>query len=217
MFRTGWVHVFIGRLVVGFLKQNVGADAGFLELAVIFHGGRCNVDVDAADGAVFVLHAVNGFDALQHIFNRNVDRVFTGFQRQAFVPHILKSYNFAADFVLCELFARHLAVGVVISAVTAGIHALVGQIERRKEYNAVAVNVLFDFHGDAVHLLHGFLVPCFHAFQQQRHLFVIQPFEFLRAFQNGADGRFVRHLLFGFVYAGQNFFVADELFRVFGF
>ena len=35
----------VALLVVGLLKQNVSADAGVLQLAVVLDCGRCNVDV----------------------------------------------------------------------------------------------------------------------------------------------------------------------------
>ena len=44
----------IALLVIGLLEEDVGADAGFLQQAVVVHGGCRNVDVDAADGAVFM-------------------------------------------------------------------------------------------------------------------------------------------------------------------
>ena len=146
----------IALLVVGFLKQDIGADAGLLELAVILDRGRRDVDIDAADRAVFVLDAVNRLDALEDVFDRIVDRVLARFDCQTFVTQILQCDDLGAHLVLGQLFARNVLVLRVIRAVNAAVDAVVGQIERRKNHDAVAVKRQFDLLGQAVHLLHLF-------------------------------------------------------------
>ena len=75
MLRPGGMELEIALLVVGLLEEDVGADAGLLELAVVFDGGGGDVDVDPADGAVFVLDGVDGLNTFEDVLNRVVDRV----------------------------------------------------------------------------------------------------------------------------------------------
>ena len=58
--RARGVEFFIALFVVGLLKQNIGADLGFLELAVVLDRGSCDVHVRATDCAVLVLDRVDG-------------------------------------------------------------------------------------------------------------------------------------------------------------
>jgi len=69
LFWPGKVQAVIGRLVVGFLEKNIGADSGFFEFAVIFSRCRGDIHIDAADLAVFKFHSVNCFYALKDIFD----------------------------------------------------------------------------------------------------------------------------------------------------
>ena len=62
--RTRRMQLEVALLVVGLLKQNVSADAGVLQLAVVLDCGRCNVDVNTSNRTVFMLDGVNGVDAL---------------------------------------------------------------------------------------------------------------------------------------------------------
>ena len=62
--RSGGMKLFIAFLVIGFLEQDIGADTGLFEFAVIFNGRGGNIDVDTADSAVLVLYTVDGLDTL---------------------------------------------------------------------------------------------------------------------------------------------------------
>ena len=146
----------IALLVVGLLEQDIGADAGLLELAVILDRGRRDVDIDAADRTVFVLDAVNCLDALENVFDRIVDRILARLNCQTLVAQILQCDDLGAHLVLGQLFARNVFVLRVIRAVNAAVDAIVGQIERRENHDAVAVKRQLDFLGQAVHLLHLF-------------------------------------------------------------
>lgn len=94
------MQFFVTFFMIRFLKQNIRADTGFFQFAVIFHRSGGNIDIYAADSTVFVLNTVNGLNTFQHVFNRIVHRVFTRFQRQTLMPHILKSDYFALDILL---------------------------------------------------------------------------------------------------------------------
>ena len=75
MLWPGWVQCLIGFLVVGFLEEDISADACLVEFSVVFHGGGGNVYIDTADGTVLVLDIVNGIDGLQHILDRILHRI----------------------------------------------------------------------------------------------------------------------------------------------
>ena len=64
MLWSGWMKFFIALLVIGLLEQNVGSDSCILQLAVILNGCCRNIDINAADRAVFMLDTINGIDAL---------------------------------------------------------------------------------------------------------------------------------------------------------
>ena len=139
------MQVFILLLVIGFLEQDVSTNAGFLELAIIFHGGCGNVDIHPANRTVLVFDRIDGLNALQHILNGTVYRVFTGFQRQTLMAHILQSNNFLPDFFLCQLAAGDMLIFVMIWTVQTSIDAVVGQIQRSKNYNSVAIKSILNF------------------------------------------------------------------------
>ena len=110
MLGAGWVQGFVLHFVVGFLKQDIGANARIFQLFIVFHSGGRNVHIDTADGAVFMLDGVDGIDAFQHVFNRIIHRVFPAFQSQTLVTHVLKRNDFTADFVLRQLFTWNVLV-----------------------------------------------------------------------------------------------------------
>ncbi len=90
--------------MVGFLEENIGADADLFQFPVIFHGGSGDVHIDPADSAVFMLDGVDGLDAFQNILDGVVDRIFTGLESQTLVAHILQSDDLPLDFLLGQLF-----------------------------------------------------------------------------------------------------------------
>ena len=74
------MKLFVALFVVGFLEENVGANAGIFQFSVILHCGGGNIYVYTADRPVFMFDAVNGFDALQYVFNGIVLRILARFQ-----------------------------------------------------------------------------------------------------------------------------------------
>ena len=111
--------------MVGFLKKYICANTGFVQFTIIFDTGCGNIDINAANGAVFVFDAVNSFDAFQNIIQWIIYRVFTCFQSQALMSHILKCDNFAADFILSEFFSGDVFVYTVIRAINAAVNTVV--------------------------------------------------------------------------------------------
>ena len=151
--RTCRMQLEVALLVVGLLKQNVSADAGVLQLAVVLDCGRCNVDVNTSNRTVFMLDGVNGVDALENVLNRVVDRVLTGLNGKTLVTHILQRDNLAGNLFLRQLFAGDMAVFRVIRTVNTAVYAVIRQIQRRKHNNTVAVERQLDLLGQLIHLL----------------------------------------------------------------
>lgn len=120
------VKLLIGLAVVGFLEELVGADLGFVKLAVVFNRRGGDVDVQAADLAVLVLDRVDGLDGLEDVLDRIVLGMLAGFKQQALVPEVLKGDHFVADLLLRELLAHDVLVLGVVRAVGAGVDAVVG-------------------------------------------------------------------------------------------
>ena len=120
------MQVLIAFLMIGFLEEDIGTDACFLQFAVIFYGSSRNVYVYAADSAVFMLNRIDSLDAVQNLLNRIVYRVLAGLQRQAFMAHILQRDNLVAYLVLRQLFASDMLVGSMIRTVNAVIDAIIG-------------------------------------------------------------------------------------------
>lgn len=146
------MQLFVAFLVIGLLEQDVGADAGVLQHSVFLHRSSGDVDVDPADGAVFMVDGVYGFDTLQYVFDRVVDRIFAGLQGQPLVSHILESDDFSSDVFLGQLLSGDVLVLVMIWTVDTAVDAVVGQVQRREHDDAVAVEILFDLLGHLVDL-----------------------------------------------------------------
>ena len=134
--------------MVGFLEELIGADLCIMKLAVIFNRRRGDVDVQAADLSVLVLDRIDGLNRLQNVFDGVVLWVLAGLEQQTLVTEVLKSNHLAGDFFLRELLADDVLIFCVIRAVGAGIYAVIGEVERRKENDAVAVDFFLDFTGD---------------------------------------------------------------------
>ena len=130
VFRAGGMEKLVIFFVVGLLEKDIGADAGFLQLPVVFHSRRRNVDVDPADRPVFVLDAVDGLDTLEDILNRVVDRILARLDSEPLVPHILQGYDLSFNLLLGQLFAGDVLVFVVVRAVGAAVDAVVGKVKR---------------------------------------------------------------------------------------
>ena len=126
MFRTGRVELQITFFMVSFLEQDISADAGFLQKAVIIYRCSGNVDIDAPDGSVLMLDAVNGINTVQIIIHGIVHRILACFQSQTFVPHILQRNDFPPDFFLGQFFPCNMFILHMIRAVGTSVNAVVG-------------------------------------------------------------------------------------------
>ena len=63
------------------------------------------------------------------------------------MAHILKGNNFLTDLFLCEFFANDVFIFSVVRAVCTSIDAVVGKIKRGKQYDTIAVDMLFNLFG----------------------------------------------------------------------
>ncbi len=144
------VKNFIVLFMIGFLKQNIGADSGILKLSVIFNRGCSNIYIHTADCAVFMLYGINGFDAVKYIFNRVVDRVLPCFNGKTLMTHILKCNNLFCNFLLCKLFSGNMLVLCMIRTVKTAVYTVIGKIKRCKHNNAISVKVFFNLLGKII-------------------------------------------------------------------
>ena len=73
--------------------------------------------------------------------------MLAGLQRDAFVAHLYKGFNFSTDFVLAEFLARNSLVLGMIGTIDAPVDAVVGQVQWGEHHDAVAVEALFHLAG----------------------------------------------------------------------
>ena len=75
------------------------------------------------------------------------------------MPHILESDYFTADFLLSQFLSGNVSVLHMVWTVGAAVDAVVGQVQRCEENDAVAVEVFFDlFCQPEDFLVHFFIV-----------------------------------------------------------
>ena len=142
-------------VVVGFLEDLIGADAGGLDdpIAVVIQRG--GVQVDAADfaaaggGRVDVLHAL-GHEA------GVVLRMLAEDEDQPLVPLVFQGQHLLADFVLVQRAANLRLVRAAERAIEAIVRAVVADVDRREQHDAVAVNVAFQLPGGVEDLFEQF-------------------------------------------------------------
>ena len=137
--RTCGMQLLVTLFVIRFLEQNVCANLCFFKHAVLFDRGRGNVHVNASDCAIAVFDGIDGFHALQDVFDGVVLRIFACFDGQALMTHILQGNNLSANLFLSELPAGDGAILCVIRAIQAAFHAVVRKIQRRKKNNTITV------------------------------------------------------------------------------
>ena len=150
MLGSGGMKLKIALLVICFLEQNVGANAGLLELAVVFYRGSGNIDIYSADISVFVMNGIDGVDALQDVFDRIVFGILTGFNGQTLVSHILQGDHLRPHLLLGQLFTRDVLVFEMIGTIHTAVDTVIGQIQRRKNNDTVAIKALLDLLSDLI-------------------------------------------------------------------
>ena len=88
-FGAGGVEELVIFLVIGLLKEDIGADSCIPQSGIVFYRCSCNIHVYPADCPVPVFDAIDGIDGFKNVLNRVEKRMFSGFQCEAFVPHVL--------------------------------------------------------------------------------------------------------------------------------
>ena len=172
VFRSGGMQLFIALFVIGLLEQDIGADSCLFQHMVFFFCGGGDVHIDPADRSVFVVDVIDGVDALQNVGDRSVQRIFACLNGEPFVSHVLQSGDFPDNVLLGQLFPGNMLVLGMIRTICTSVDAVVGQIQRRKDDDAAAVEVQLDLPCQPVHLLCNCLIL---AEQQHRSLPVVQP------------------------------------------
>ena len=153
----GRMHVGIRLVMIGFLENLEGADAGFLNDFEIIDGHRGRVDVNATDiaraVACFDADGVDGVETLG-------DEVGPGFRMFAVDGHdslvsIASRHGFGLglDLVKGEAAALLQIVVTTESAVATAVDAVAGDIHRREGDDAVIVHKVLDLECGLLHLL----------------------------------------------------------------
>ena len=156
--RSRGVQSLICGAVIGLLKENVGAYAGILQLAVVLHRGGGDVHIHAAYRSVLMAYGVDGLDRLQYIFDGALLGVLARFQGQSLVSHILQGNHFATYLLLCQSAARDMLVLRMIRTVYATVHTVVREVVWGKHHDAVAIDAFLQSAGDSIHALLYLLV-----------------------------------------------------------
>ena len=203
------VQLFVGRLVICFLEELIGTDLGVVQLLVVFYGRCRDVDVDAADGAVLVLDRINRLDGVKDVFDRVVLRVFARFEKQTLVTEVLQCNHFTLDFLHRELLAHDVLVLGVIRAVCAAVDAVVGEVERRKKHDALAVDVFLHLNGGVENALSDFRII---VGKQHSRFAVSKPLEGHHLVEQLINQGCVILVFFTVGQRSKNFLVVDELF-----
>ena len=93
-----------------------------------------------------MLNAVDSINTFQNIFQRIVHRIFSRFDCQTLMTHILQSNDLIPDLFLGQLDSRNMFVFVMIRAISTSIHTIVRKIKRCKHDNTVTIKFLLDLH-----------------------------------------------------------------------
>ncbi len=101
----------------------------------------------------FVMNAVNGVDAFQHVFNGIVHRILASLQGQALVAHVLQGDDLAGHLLLGQLLSGDVLIFQMIRTVHAAVDAIIGQVQRREDDDPVAIKIFLDLLCQGIDLL----------------------------------------------------------------
>ena len=131
-------------------------------------------------------HGIDGVYRLQDIFKWIHHRVLSGFEGETLMAHVLEGYDLAANLVLGELTAGDGLVFEMIGAVDASVHTVVGEIERSKHYDTVAIEPLLYATGKLG--CGGYDFGLFR-FEERERFAVGESLHFFALFYDGAEER----------------------------
>ncbi len=144
--RASGMQLFVSFLVIGFLEDLVGAYACRFYDAESLDVQGCGVDIYPANLAIIVLGVIDGLHRFGDVF-RAVNGVFTIDHDQALVANIDQGFGVLDQLLLAQGGSFAFLVGNPESAVNAVVYTLVSYIERGKEHDAVAIDLLFEVSG----------------------------------------------------------------------
>jgi hypothetical protein len=155
-----------------------------------------------------VFYAVDGVYALEDILYWVDEGVFAGLKGEALVAHILERNNLGAYLFLRQFLAVDSFVLGVIGAIDTAVDAVVGEIERRKHYYAVAIETVFYLIGKGEYLLNEVGVV---ALEKQSCLAVCESLEAACFFEYLGHESVVAGVGAGIVHCGEYLAIVDEL------
>ena len=150
---AGGVEFGVFHGVVGFLEADIGADAFGFELGEVLHAHGSQFDVDAADGAAFlVLGGIAAADGLDHVVGIVAGALATD-EEGAFVSHAQEVESFLLNLVHGENFAAQLLIVATEAAIDAVVDTGVARVDGGKEHKAFAVDFVLAVLGSVENLL----------------------------------------------------------------
>mmetsp|Transcript_20294 Transcript_20294/g.60284 ORF Transcript_20294/g.60284 Transcript_20294/m.60284 type:complete len:469 (-) Transcript_20294:547-1953(-) len=160
------VHLAERVAMVRLLEQCEGANlVRGLEPAHVGDRQRGDLDVDAADAAArLAARVADDLDRVQELLKR-VLGVLAREHQQAAVALALERCHLVAQLFVRQRRALQFLVGSPERAVRAAVHAVVCDVQRREEHNAVAVDAVLDGESRVVDALHELCVAGVHVQQ----------------------------------------------------
>ncbi len=149
------MNAAIRLVVVGLLEDLIRPDAGRLDDAIAVVIQRGGVQVDAADIAAGGGRRVDVTHALGHEVGV-VPRMLAEDQDQPLVPLVLQRQHLLADFIRVERAANLRLVRAAETAIEAVVRAVVADVDRREQHDAVAVDLAFQLPGGVENLFQQF-------------------------------------------------------------
>ncbi len=152
--RVAGMDAMVGFVVIGFLEDLIGADAGRLDRGIAGMVQRGGVEVHPANFALAGLDRIDLPHAIGHVMGV-VLRMLAEDEDDALVAAVFQGFDLGAQVGRRERAADILGVGTAEAAVLTIVGALVADIQRREQDDAVAVDVAFQLPGGREDLLHA--------------------------------------------------------------
>ncbi len=137
------VHALVGRAVVGFLEQLVGANARALERAEFIDRQGRDVGIHPADFALAPFHTVDRRNGIQYVLEALARIRLPCHQQDALVALVDQDLDLAADLILRQRPSLDLFVACAKRAIGAVVGAKIGHVERRKQHQPRPVDLIF--------------------------------------------------------------------------
>ena len=129
--------------MIGLLEELEGAYLAFFKLTEIFHGQGCEIHIDAANGASVFAHSIDSVNGIKDIAYAGTGVGLAGNEKQALMSLAQQYLGLVGNFLHTERLAGDFTVAATEGAVQALVGADVGEVERCKEHDPLAVDLLF--------------------------------------------------------------------------